>query len=797
MSATQVSNITDDMLLLDLVGAGAGATWTPLSLTDLAAWYEPDLASDVRSQVAMAPDTDNGGVFATTLVSDSFDRADGALDVTSTDGPAGVDPLTYSGVSDSWSVSGNQITTTGGARCANVDVGTRDAVVSIQKLNEGERCGATVSSTTAGGRGWTGYLNGDTVLRLYDSTGTNIVEAIVPAFIAGTIRTARWGDRVRVWLDDVLYIDYTMTAQQLADPTLNGTFAGTYHHQSNVFTDDFSVRTVDPATDFAAVGDFSSEVDVGTTDQDVTTTFTSDLSGNEQLNHFRSSSSGSPYLLLYQRSAGTIRLSKQAGGETSIVTGGTVTDATAYTIRAICKDDRVWVWLNDELIIEHTFSAQDMIDTGAGTYVEESYGTITGASAAPSVSVLPDLSGQHRHATQTEDGTAGAYLSGDGLSLPGADDNYASATVVDGARPGAEAEFIVRAAATDWTPTGIQGLIDAAVTSDSDGTRLMVNSDGTVGIWIDGSHPTRETKSSVAVPFSDGEMGWIKATYRDSDDRVQFFTSTTDTDDPGSVSWTQLGTDQANTRGVPSYEGNTFTVGSSPYQSYDFDGIIRRALVAVAIDGTPTFDADFTGKRGATSFVEDSANAATVTINSTAVDRRPLLLPNVTDGATGALFSGDVSGLTVTGLAMTQPYSLAVAASSGVSGTNQTLWDWNGSGGRSQFRRKAGALTWENWGGSNYVQSSVASGTGDRVVDAVMDGNASIIRTDGVQDGGDTPGTAGIDNLVFFVENTDPDHANRFIDGRCAAILLTDADETANLSDIEAHLARHTTWTPS
>lgn len=125
--------------------------------------------------------------------------------------------------------------------------------------------------------------------------------------------------------------------------------------------------------------------------------------------------------------------------------------------------------------------------------------------------------------------------------------------------------------------------------------------------------------STAAVPFSDFTDGWIRITWRASDGRTQFFTSTDSTNDPSAVSWTQLGTDR------------TIAVGSL------FNSPAAITLATLDTAATPSFvgrmyrfqirdnildngtgiqaDVDFTTKTfGANTFTESSSNAATVSI---------------------------------------------------------------------------------------------------------------------------------------------------------------------------------------
>lgn len=170
-----------------------------------------------------------------------------------------------------------------------------------------------------------------------------------------------------------------------------------------------------------------------------------------------------------------------------------------------------------------------------------------------------------------------------------------------------------------WNTTGGKSYI--LYTNASGALQLFLSSNGTANGSV---------TSSAAVPFANGEMGWVKATYRTSDRRVQFFTAADQSTEPGS--WTQLGTDQTHAQ-TSIFDGTAaLVVGAnidSAGQTYRA-GTFARAIVRNGIGGTTAFDADFTTAPDySSSFTEDSSNAATVTITAT----------NTPPNAAGALVS--------------------------------------------------------------------------------------------------------------------------------------------------------------
>jgi hypothetical protein len=140
-----------------------------------------------------------------------------------------------------------------------------------------------------------------------------------------------------------------------------------------------------------------------------------------------------------------------------------------------------------------------------------------------------------------------------------------------------------------------------------------------LGVSSSGTAFTTGT-STAAVPFADGATdSWLRATWRASDGRIQFFTSSNATNDPSVPTWTQLGTDR--TAAVGSIFNSTapITLGTLDASSGPvLNGNMYRfqARNNILDNGTGIqLDVDFTSKTfGANTFTESSSNAATVSI---------------------------------------------------------------------------------------------------------------------------------------------------------------------------------------
>lgn len=135
--------------------------------------------------------------------------------------------------------------------------------------------------------------------------------------------------------------------------------------------------------------------------------------------------------------------------------------------------------------------------------------------------------------------------------------------------------------------------------------RLALSPDGT-GVNSAG------VDSSVVLSSGSNVTVWVRATWRQSDGRTQFFTSS------DGVTWTQLGTDVTlSVAGIASTSAPLEIGGRNLGTLELLNGIVHRAIVKNGINGTVVFDADFTKQTaGATSFTETTGK--TVTINGTA-----------------------------------------------------------------------------------------------------------------------------------------------------------------------------------
>ena len=177
------------------------------------------------------------------------------------------------------------------------------------------------------------------------------------------------------------------------------------------------------------------------------------------------------------------------------------------------------------------------------------------------------------------------------FSQNGTAGNYTSTPDSAGNSITSDIDIRVKAAAADWTPAGTQVLM-AKWNVERSWLFVIDPSALRVSISENGSTSTAAS-SSANTGFVDGTAHWVRVTWRNSDNRVQFFTSEDGT------SWTQLGTDQTISLTGIFNSSEAVYIGGLPASS-TFNGYIHKAELRNGIDGTvvQSFDATAVTKLG-------------------------------------------------------------------------------------------------------------------------------------------------------------------------------------------------------
>jgi hypothetical protein len=206
-----------------------------------------------------------------------------------------------------------------------------------------------------------------------------------------------------------------------------------------------------------------------------------------------------------------------------------------------------------------------------------------------------------------------------GLYLPGISGNYAStpdsvATSITGS-----IDIRCRVALDDWTPAvnatiiakydtaGNQRSYRLQIQNTSGEPRFLISADGIALVNVG---------ANASPSVSDGNKLWLRVTFDATSGDVTFYTG----GEGLTPTWVQLGDVAAS--GINSLFDNTIAleVGSNAAGTNSLAiGTFYRAQVLNGINGTLVFDADFTdltvAEVQAAAFIEDSTEAATVTLN--------------------------------------------------------------------------------------------------------------------------------------------------------------------------------------
>lgn len=390
-----------------------------------------------------------------------------------------------------------------------------------------------------------------------------------------------------------------------------------------------------------------------------------------------------------------------------------------------------------------------------------------------------------------------------GLVMNGTSGNYASSP--DSVPLSIVGDIDIRAwvVPDDWTPAAVNVVVSKRLsTGNQISYVLRINTDGVLQLlWSpDGTAGNAVlTASTVAPSVSNFSPLWIRATL-DVDNgasgyTVVFYTS------PDGVLWSQLGS--AVVGGAPTsiFDGTaTLNIGGMQNGTlFPFFGVVHRAQVLAGINGTLVFDADFTRvSKLAASFTESSANAATVTINSSgdlgaricgARDlvqltgaKQPVL--SVVGGRNIATFDGTNDYVQSAPFSLAQPVSVYDVFAPVAHANNRYVRD-GGSDNAMLFRMTAAADTYSLSTGTDAL--TVFPAGSRAIASAIYNGASSRLRRNlGTVATGTTSGTPN--GLCIGEAGTTKSFASNI--AWAASIVRTAADPEALELRINAALMR-------
>ncbi len=196
--------------------------------------------------------------------------------------------------------------------------------------------------------------------------------------------------------------------------------------------------------------------------------------------------------------------------------------------------------------------------------------------------------------------------------FPGVSGNYANSPDSSALQITGDITIDAELAGTQASWVALGEIVNKGIASS--GGSYMLRFTGTAIQFFFGLTATATSSvatSSVSLPFTTGQIGWVRVTRQQSSGTVTFYTST------NGSSWTQLGTTGVINAGTAMYSGTgqSLAIGTGSTAAY-VGNVYRIRIYADVTQTNLVFDANFATKiPTATSFTESSANAATVTIN--------------------------------------------------------------------------------------------------------------------------------------------------------------------------------------
>lgn len=175
------------------------------------------------------------------------------------------------------------------------------------------------------------------------------------------------------------------------------------------------------------------------------------------------------------------------------------------------------------------------------------------------------------------------------LWLPGK--NHTHATLADAPALAITGDIDIRAKLYReiWGTGTDVCIVSKEASTNTRSYRFSVTSTGFLHVMLspDGSNGSNIALSSQAIPFMNGQAGWVRVTWRQSDGRVQFFSS------QNGIEWTQLGIDQSLSIASIYSSDSVLRLGARLSGAQDmFSGRVYRVSIQNGINGAVV--ADFT-----------------------------------------------------------------------------------------------------------------------------------------------------------------------------------------------------------
>lgn len=204
------------------------------------------------------------------------------------------------------------------------------------------------------------------------------------------------------------------------------------------------------------------------------------------------------------------------------------------------------------------------------------------------------------------------------LDLPGTSGHYASTPDAAALDITGDIDLRLKVAMDDWTPAASQTFVAKWQSTTQQAYLFGMQASGAPRFLISTTGANSLTAAATtSTGFTDGSVHWMRATWRQSDGRTQFFTS-----DDGTT-WVQLGANVTLSAGSSIFDASAvLAVGAiNGGTTQPLAGLVYSAEVRNGIDGTVVASPDFDQVPGTTSFTDSSGLVWTVNGASSAFVR--------------------------------------------------------------------------------------------------------------------------------------------------------------------------------